>query len=156
MAFFWASRSSQWSTRWSGPLAHDFLPGFCTFPAFPAQPVVHSMEWTTGSRLPARFRPFPGLAIRASGPLKRVDHWLMTFPPGFGLFQALPTQPVVHSKEWTTGSRLSPRFLPFPSFPAQLVVHSTKWTTSSRPLPQFPPFSGLAIRASGPLDGVDH
>ena len=41
------------------------------------------------------------------------------------------TELVVHSAEWSTGSRLLPRFAPFPRFPAELVVHSSEWTTGS-------------------------
>ena len=41
-------------------------------------------------------------------------------------------------------------FLPEP------VVHSTEWTTGSRLLPCFSPFSQVSGLASGPLGGVDH
>ena len=40
---------SQWSTLQSGPLAHSLTPFLRHFPQFPSQPVVHSVEWTTGS-----------------------------------------------------------------------------------------------------------
>ena len=49
----WASfpgfRQSQWSTLQSGPLALSFCPDLGQFPWFPAELVVHSTEWTTGS-----------------------------------------------------------------------------------------------------------
>ena len=52
-ASFLGFRPSQWSTRRSGPLAPGFCPVLLPFPWFPAELVVHSAEWTTGSwRLP--------------------------------------------------------------------------------------------------------
>ena len=39
---------------------------------------------------------------------------------------------MVHSAEWTTGSRLFGAFDTVSAFSEELVVHSTEWTTSSR------------------------
>ncbi|ESK65724.1 hypothetical protein GCWU000182_00789 [Abiotrophia defectiva ATCC 49176] len=38
--------------------------------------MVHSAEWTTGSRLFRLFSHFWVLSSLASGPLDGVDHWL--------------------------------------------------------------------------------
>ena len=114
------------STKWS--TGSQLLPWFAPFPRIPAELVVHSAEWTTGSQLLPRFAPFSTVSGRASGPLDRVDHWLLAF--------AL--------------------VCPFPQFLTELVVHSTEWTTGSQLLPRFAPFSPVSDRASGPLDGVDH
>ena len=77
--------------------------------------MVHSPEWTTGAQLFLAFDPVSPLSSGASGPLDKVDHWLIPFPgfcPSFCLFlQEL----VVHSKEWTTSSRF---FLAFGLIPA--------------------------------------
>ncbi|ESK65511.1 hypothetical protein GCWU000182_01134 [Abiotrophia defectiva ATCC 49176] len=48
------------------------------------------------------------------------------------LFPHFPGEPVVHSAEWSTGSRLFGLLTWFPHFSRELVVHSTEWTTSSR------------------------
>ena len=80
-----------------------WLPGFPPFSQFPAELVVHSLKWVTGSRL------FPG------------------FPP----FSQFPAKLVVHSSKWTTGSWLFPGFPHFSQFLAEPVVHSLKWTTGS-------------------------
>ena len=72
--------SSNWSTgSW---LFHGFRP----FARFLAQLVVHSPEWATGSRLLPSFRAFSPASDPASGPLSRVDHWLLTFPLFSDLF----------------------------------------------------------------------
>ena len=63
---------------------------------------------------------------------------------------------MVHSKEWTTGSRLFGLLAQFPHFSQELVVHSTEWTTGSRLFGAFGLVSALFPGASGPLDGVDH
>ncbi|WP_218970163.1 hypothetical protein, partial [Abiotrophia sp. HMSC24B09] len=52
------------------------LPGLTLFRHFPGQLVAHSTEWTTSSQLFRAFDPFSTLPQVASGPLKRVDHWL--------------------------------------------------------------------------------
>ena len=78
-----------------------WLPGFPPFSQFPAELVVHSLKWTTSSRL------FPG------------------FPSFSGFLAEL----VVHSSKWTTGSWLFPGFPHFSQFLAEPVVHSLKWTT---------------------------
>ena len=49
--------------------------------------------------LAPRLQPFSKLPAPASGPLSKVDHWLVAFRP-------FPKELVVHSKKWTTGSRL--------------------------------------------------
>ena len=46
---------------------------------FLTEPVVHSTEWTTGSQISPRFEPFSQLSDPASGPLDKVDHWLLAF-----------------------------------------------------------------------------
>ena len=50
------------------------------FPPPPRELVVHSPKWTTGSRLFLAFGPVSALSQGASGPLHRVDHWLVPFP----------------------------------------------------------------------------
>ena len=71
---------SQWSTRRSGPLAHDFSGLLTLFQPFHEELVVHSLKWTTSSRLFLAFDPVSALSQGASGPLDKVDHWLTTFP----------------------------------------------------------------------------
>ena len=39
--------------------------------------MVHSPEWTTGYHVIETFTLFSGLIYGASGPLRRVDHWLL-------------------------------------------------------------------------------
>ena len=41
--------------------------------------VVHSPEWSTGSRLFQAFDSVSAPSLGASGPLSRVDHWLTAF-----------------------------------------------------------------------------
>lgn len=62
--------------------------------------------------------PFCQISNLASSPLAHAFRHIS------GTFYLLPAQLVVHSKEWTTSSRLSPQFCPFSQFPPQLVVHS--------------------------------
>ena len=50
--------------------------------------MVHSTEWTTGSRLFGDFDPVSALSQGASGPLDGVVHWLTTFR-AFDLVSAL-------------------------------------------------------------------
>ena len=63
--------------------------------------MVHSTEWTTGSRLFGAFDLVSALSQGASGPLNGVVHWLATFR-AFGLVSALsrgasgPLNGVVH------------------------------------------------------------
>ena len=75
-AFFRSFRPSQWSTLQSGPLAHDFPPYLRLFPQLLPQLVVHSPKWTTSSQLFSLFTSFSTASALASGPLRRVDHWL--------------------------------------------------------------------------------
>ena len=82
----WLGPFCQISNLTSRLLAHAFRHISGTFYLLPAQPVVHSPELTTSSRL----------------------------SPQFGHFYPVPTQPVVHSKEWTTGSGILPCMSPFP------------------------------------------
>ena len=63
---------------------------------------------------------------------------------------------MVHSTEWSTGSRLFGLLTQFPHFSRELVVHSTEWTTGSRLFGAFDPVSALFQGASGPLERVDH
>ena len=58
---------------------------------------------------------------------------------------------MVHSKEWTTGSRLFGLLAQFPHFSQELVVHSTEWTTGSRLIGNFALVSAslLAFYAGG-------
>ena len=63
---------------------------------------------------------------------------------------------MVHSSEWTTGSRLFGLLTQFPPFSRELVVHSKEWTTGSRLFGAFGLVSALFPGASGPLVGVDH
>ena len=63
---------------------------------------------------------------------------------------------MVHSTEWSTGSRLSRLLTQFPPFSRELVVHSTEWSTGSRLFGAFDPVSALFQGASGPLERVDH
>ena len=54
--------------------------------------MVHSTEWTTGSRLFGAFDPVSALFPGASGPLGGVDHWLTPyrdFRPSFRLSPSL-------------------------------------------------------------------
>ena len=53
---------------------------------FLPEPVFHSMEWSTGSQLLPRFAPFFQVSDRASGPLDKVEHWLLAFAPIWALF----------------------------------------------------------------------
>ena len=53
---------------------------------FLPEPVVHSTEWSTGSQLLPQFEPFSPVSARASGPLDKVDHWLLAFAPFWALF----------------------------------------------------------------------
>ena len=89
----------------------DLIP----FSAFSWELVVHSTEWTTGSKL------------------------FLTFV----LFSAFSEELVVHSTEWTTGSKLFLTFDPFPAFSQELVVHSTEWTTGSNKSPALAISAGL-------------
>ena len=66
----------------------SFRLGLCPFLGFCPELVVHSAKWTTGSQLLARFAPFSGISIRASGPLDGVDHWLLAFSPIPAFFRA--------------------------------------------------------------------
>ena len=50
--------------------------------------MVHSTEWSTGSRLSRLLTQFPHFSQGASGPLGGVDHWLTTFQ-AFDLVSAL-------------------------------------------------------------------
>ena len=63
---------------------------------------------------------------------------------------------MVHSTEWSTGSRLFGLLTQFPHFPRELVVHSTEWSTGSRLFGAFGLVSALFQGASGPLSKVDH
>ena len=71
-----------WSVTFSGLLTW-LLP-------FSGELVVHSTEWTTGSRLFLAFGPVSELFRAASGPLDGVDHWLMTFPGFWPSFRTFP------------------------------------------------------------------
>ena len=53
---------------------------------FLPEPVVHSTEWSTGSKLLPWFAPFSQVSDRASGPLDKVDHWLLAFALVCALF----------------------------------------------------------------------
>ena len=113
----------------SSSLAHAFRPVSGNFYLFLAQPVVHSKEWTTSSRLPPRFGPFfPGFL---------TSQWF-----------TLQSGPLAHD--------FRPVSDPFYRVPAQPVVHSPKWTTSSRISPRFGPFCPVSNLASGQLQRVDH
>ena len=93
--------------------------------------MVHSTEWTTGSRLFGAFDQVSALFPEASGPLDGVVHWLAAFKafdPVSALFpgsqwSTLKSGPLAHGF-----SGLLARFLPFSE---ELVVHSFEWTTSS-------------------------
>ena len=63
---------------------------------------------------------------------------------------------MVHSKEWTTGSRLFGLLAWFRALSGELVVHSKEWTTGSRLFGAFDPVSATFRGASGPLQRVDH
>ena len=69
LPFFPGFLSSQWSTLQSGPLARDFRLVSDPFYRVLNQPVVHSKEWTTSSRISPRFCPFFPVSNLASGPL---------------------------------------------------------------------------------------
>ena len=90
--------------------------------------MVHSTEWTTGSRLFGAFDLVSALFQGASGPLDGVVHWLTTFR-AFGLVSAL---------------------FPGASGPLDGVDH---WLATFK---AFDRVSALFPGASGPLDGVDH
>ena len=81
---------------------------------------------------------------------------------GWGLFGLLTwflpfsEELVVHSTEWSTGSRLFGLLTRFPPVPRELVVHSKEWTTGSHLFGAFDLVSATFRGASGPLDGVDH
>ena len=74
--FYFKKMGSQWSTRQSGPLALSFYPVLRLFLGF------RPSQWST----------------RQSGPLA------LSFCPDLRLFPSFPTELVVHSTEWTTGS----------------------------------------------------
>ena len=63
---------------------------------------------------------------------------------------------MVHSTEWSTGSRLFGLLTRFPPVPRELVVHSKEWTTGSHLFGAFDLVSATFRGASGPLDGVVH
>ena len=63
---------------------------------------------------------------------------------------------MVHSTEWSTGSRLFGLLTRFPHFPEELVVHSKEWTTGSHLFGAFDLVSATFRGASGPLERVDH
>ena len=63
---------------------------------------------------------------------------------------------MVHSTEWSTGSRLFGLLTRFPPVPREPVVHSFEWTTGSRLFGAFDLVFVLFPGASGPLDGVVH
>ena len=63
---------------------------------------------------------------------------------------------MVHSTEWSTGSRLFGLLTRFPPVPREPVVHSFEWSTGSRLFGAFDPVSALFPGASGPLGGVVH
>ena len=90
--------------------------------------MVHSTEWSTGSRLCGAFDLVSALFQGASGPLDGVDHWLTAFR-AFDLVSAL---------------------FPGASGPLDGVGH---WLTTFR---AFDLVSALFPGASGPLDKVDH
>ena len=90
--------------------------------------MVHSKEWSTGSRFFLAFDPVSAFFQGASGPLERVVHWLAAFQ-AFGLVSA---------------------FFQGASGPLDGVDH---WLTAFR---VFDLVSALFPGASGPLDGVDH
>ena len=90
--------------------------------------MVHSAEWSTGSRLFGAFDSVSGTFRGASGPLGGVDHWLAAFQ-AFGLVSA---------------------FFQGASGPLDGVDH---WLTAFR---VFDLVSALFPGASGPLQRVDH
>ena len=90
--------------------------------------MVHSKEWTTGSRLFGLLTRLPHFSQGASGPLGGVVHWLTAFR-AFDLISAL-----------FQGA----------SGPLDGVVH---WLTAFR---AFDLISAFFQGASGPLDGVVH
>ena len=98
------------------------------FSRFPAELVVHSLKWATGSWLSLGFRAFSPVSDPASGPLFKVDHWLLTFPQFSALFP------------------VSDRA----SGPLFKVDH---WLLA---FPRFSPLFPVSGRASGPLFKVDH
>ena len=59
-------------------------------------------------------------------------------------FERFLGEPVVHSTEWTTGSRLFLVFSLFPAFSGELVVHSAEWTTGAGLFPDLGLFSAAA------------
>ena len=61
-----------------------------------------------------------------------------------GLFWVVSWELVVHSTEWTTGSRLFLVFSLFPAFSGELVVHSAEWTTGAGLFPDLGLFSAAA------------
>ena len=67
----------QWSTLQSGPLALLIWPENRVKCPNSCELVVHFPEWTTGSSdLAGNAGKSPDF-VRASGPLFRVDHWLL-------------------------------------------------------------------------------
>ena len=79
--------------------------------------MVHSTEWTTGSRLFGAFDPVSGTFQGASGPLERVVHWLAAFQ-AFGLVSAFfqgASGPLDGVDHWLTALRgFRPSFRTFP------------------------------------------
>ena len=136
----WLGPFCQISNLAGSPLAHAFRHISGTFYLLPAQPVVHSPKWSTSSQLSPRFRPFFPISCPASGPLFRVDHWLATFTSVPALLpRSLPSQwSTLQSRPLARGFRLSSST--FTPFPTQLVVHSKEWTTGSGILPCISPF----------------
>ncbi len=70
----WLGPFCQISNLASSPLAHAFRHISGTFYLFPAQLVVHSPKWTTGSRLSPPVQHFFPVPYLASGPLSKVVH----------------------------------------------------------------------------------
>ena len=117
--------------------------------------MVHSAEWSTGSRLFGAFDLVSALFRGASGPLSKVGHWLAAFR-AFGLVSALSrgaSGPLNGVDHWLTDFRaFDPVFALFQgaSGPLDGVDH---WLTDFR---AFDLVSALSRGASGPLERVDH
>ena len=69
----------QWSTFQSGPLAPLIWPENRVKCPITCEPVVHFPEWTTGSSDLAGKKVKSPDFVPASGPLSKVDHWLLRF-----------------------------------------------------------------------------
>ena len=106
------------------------------------------MDWLTP---PLWLGPFCQISNLASSPLAHAFRHIS------GTFYLLPAQLVVHSKEWTTSSQLSPRFRPFPpvSHPASGPLFGVDhWLRDSALYVTFPPYQKAPVLRTGAIPSM--